>query len=237
METKPQFWWLKTPEDPQPDTSSSLAEFLHQEKKIENSLTELLEEQRKTDSEVDIPSILEEIDRVAAQSPLGPFEKGEERSVEEIMKEAERIFAESSKSFEQLSGRSKATSQNVTEIGSKSSTPTPKSVSPLPNEKKSSESESYSEDFSVAEDENGKESVVLKLSEEREQESQAVVSRKELEVQTDGTFVLEGDFKDETAVRMLELENDRLKKDVEIMQVSFRFELVFPRWRTLFCLA
>lgn len=218
METK-QFWWMKTPSNPtedRPDTSSSLAEF----KKLEHSITELFEQQ-KADSEPDIASILEEIDRVAAQSPLGPFEKlPDERSVEEIMKEAERIFVESSKSFEQLSGRSKATSRNITEIDSKDSTPTPKSVSPLPEDepqkvKSSSESECYSDDFSAAEDDNGKASVVLKVSDEKS----------EIVENFGDTFVVEqkdeGEvFKDETAVRLLEMENDQLKRDVEIMQVS-----------------
>lgn len=230
METK-QFWWMKStpsnPPDDQPETSSSLAEF----KKLENSITGLFE-QRSTnqddsdDDEPDIGSILQEIDRVAAQSPLGPFEKPpEERSVDEIMKEAERIFIESSKSFEQLSGRSKATSKNITEIDSKNSTPIP-NVSPLPDDDEplkekakssNSESESYSDDFSAAEDDNGKTSVVLN---EKSEEVPMFETEK-----IEETFVMEGGgggdgFRDETAVRVLEMENERLKKDVELMQVS-----------------
>lgn len=209
METK-QFWWMKTPTNPsegRPDTSSSLSEF----KKLENSINELFEQ--KNDSEPDIPSILEEIDRVAAQSPLGPFEKllPEEKGVEEIMKEAERIFVESSKSFEQLSGRSKATSRNITEIDSKNSTPTPKSVSSLPEDEpqknSSDDGESYSDDFSMAEDDNGKGSVVLKMSDDKEE----IVQEENVE----------DTFKDQTTVRLLQMENEQLKKDVEIMQVSF----------------
>lgn len=219
METK-QFWWLKTSttdaaQEDRPDTSSSLAEF----KKLESSILE----QKNDGDEPDIASILEEIDRVAAQSPLGPFEKlPEDRSVEEIMKEAERIFMESSKSFEQLSGRSKATSINITEIDSKDSTPTPKSVSPLPEDEpairkekseSSSESECYSDDFSIAEDDNGKASVVLKVNEELEKPT------------VEETFVIDKaanmeDFRDETEIRLLEMENKQLKTDVEVMQVS-----------------
>lgn len=206
METRPQFWWLKTPED-HADTSSSLADFLDREQRLEGP------------ADADIGSILDEIDRVAAQSPLGPFEKpSDERSVEEIMKEAERIFVESSKSFEQLSGRSRATSRNVTEIDSSSSTPTP-AASPLPQDgarRSGSESESYSEDFSLAEENGGKGSVVLKEEEGKGEEGEGE--------KVDETFVVceggEG-FKDETTVRVLEMENERLKKDVELMQVSF----------------
>lgn len=168
MDTKPSpsFWWLKSSSaQPQEavasdniavnpksdvDISSSLAEFLEKEKTIE----------RESYTDVDIASIIEEINRVAAQSPLGPYEKeANERSVEEIMREAERIFHESSKSFEQLSARSK-TSQNITDLNSKSSknsTPTPKSVSPLPLDgqrdqsgKDSDTEDSYSDDFSNA---------------------------------------------------------------------------------------
>lgn len=167
MDTKssPSFWWLKSsslqPEvavgdnitvNPKSDVdiSSSLAEFLEKEKTID----------RETYEDADIASIIDEINRVAAQSPLGPYDKeANERSLEEIMKEAERIFHESSKSFEQLSARSK-TSHNITDLNSKSSknsTPTPKSVSPLPldgqtyhNSDKESDDDSYSDDFSNA---------------------------------------------------------------------------------------
>lgn len=223
METRPQqFWWMKKPSpDDQPDTSSSLADF--------QKLESLLQQPRHTASEPDIASILEEIDRVAAQSPLGPFEKQPaERSVEDIMREAERIFAESSKSFEQLSGRSKATSRNITEIDSKNSTPTPKSVSPLPQDEEknnvASESESYSEDFSLADD--GKTSIVLETVENRERSESFVLEEDGRRVD-DATFVVgqqgqtEG-FRDETALRLLEIENEQLKKDVELMQVSSR---------------
>ncbi|XP_063904429.1 centrosomal protein of 162 kDa isoform X2 [Zophobas morio] len=159
METKPPstFWWLKNKNKDTSkeenannlyvprldlDISSSLAEFLEKEQNILNS-------NREDHTEVDVGSIIEEINRVAAQSPLGPYERStEERSIDDIMREAERIYMESSKSFEQLSQRSK-TSQNITDLNSndsKESTPTPKSVSPLPND--DSESDTYSEDFS-----------------------------------------------------------------------------------------
>lgn len=243
METTKQFWWMKTPStaatDDRPDTSSSLAEF----KKLESSITELFEQQQQQkaeEEEPDIASILEEIDRVAAQSPLGPFEKPpEERSVEEIMREAERIFVESSKSFEQLSGRSKATSRNITEIDSKDSTPTPKSISPLPEDQpqkikssSSSESESYSDDFSAAEDDNGKASIVLKIANGKTDENAENLG---------DTFIVEGRsegevFKDETAVRLLEMENEQLRRDVEIMQVSRRGGGVASNKNGRFCL-
>lgn len=158
METKtPLFWWVKNANNksekeenannlliPKLDLeiSSSLAEFLEKEQNI-------LSSSREDRTDVDVGSIIEEMHRVAAQSPLGPYRtSSEERSVDDIMREAERIYMESSKSFEQLSQRSK-TSQNITDLNSKfskSSTPTPKSVSPLPND--DSESDTYSEDFS-----------------------------------------------------------------------------------------
>lgn len=168
MDTKssPSFWWLKTSSVQleeavagdnittnskfDVDISSSLAEFLEKEKSAD----------KETYSDADIASIIDEINRVAAQSPLGPYDKeANERSVEEIMREAEKIFQESSKSFEQLSARSR-TSQNITElnsISSKNSTPTPKSVSPLPIDdqmdrsvNESDAEDSYSDDFSNA---------------------------------------------------------------------------------------
>lgn len=170
MDTKtpPSFWWLK-PSATQAtiENISNLTSTPQIELDISSSLQDFLEKEQNIDREAaDIASILEEINRVAAQSPLGPYENAENPNVEEIMREAERIFIESSKSFEQLSSRSK-TSQNVTEIGShssKESTPTPKSVSPLPLDSKvkesnivnesdkendsSSDEESYTDDFS-----------------------------------------------------------------------------------------
>ncbi|KAF5296421.1 hypothetical protein FQR65_LT01408 [Abscondita terminalis] len=133
METATNFWWLKnkapveiasndiTSTNKSDEISSSLREFLEKERALENS----------EDVDTDIGSIIEEINKVAAQSPLGPFEKYDERSFEEIMKEVE-----------QLSARSR-TSVNL-------STPTPKSASPLPldYEKENSEDdEEYTEDF------------------------------------------------------------------------------------------
>lgn len=170
METKTptNFWWLKSTTKPQAiddnenhthltipkldlDVSSSLVEFLEKEQNVLNS-----NNQDQTD--VDVGSIIEEINRVAAQSPLGPFRpQTSERSIEDIMRETERIYMESSKSFEQLSQRSK-TSQNISSLrssgDSNNSTPTPKSISPLPldgqkdHSGNSSDSE-YSDDFSV----------------------------------------------------------------------------------------
>lgn len=135
------FWWLKNKSViGEEETEKSI--YVAEEYNVStNSLMDLLEKEADSHREnsepkedVDVGSIIEEINRVAAQSPLGPFEsKLGERSVDELMKEAERIYMESSKSFEQLSQRSK-TSQNISEIssGSQNSTPTPKSVSPLP---------------------------------------------------------------------------------------------------------
>lgn len=135
------FWWVKdkTAQGEEPDKSVYVGEEFNASS---TSLMDILEKEAEgfkgnneaNDEDVDVGSIIEEINRVAAQSPLGPFDaKLGERSVDELMKEAERIYIESSKSFEQLSQRSK-TSQNISEIssGSQNSTPTPKSVSPLP---------------------------------------------------------------------------------------------------------
>lgn len=159
MDTKAStnFWWLKSSTTFPQNSDSSLAVpklDLHSS----NSLADFLEHDKdnNVDSDVDVGSIIEEINRVAAQSPLGPYEKlGEERDVEDLMREAERIYIESSKSFEQLSQRSK-TSQNITDLlsnFSKNSTPTPKSVSPLPMDpdpesNTNSDSDEYTEDFS-----------------------------------------------------------------------------------------
>lgn len=163
METKSFCWWLKSsksdthlskstekdsalPSSPRidEDISSSLAEFIQKESDLQK-----LSAAEKDD--VDIGSIIEEIDRLAAQSPLGPYEKNiADRSVEDIMKEAERLYIESSKSFEQLSIHSR-TSQNISEMqldNSEVSTPTPKSVSPLPEDSDPNKNDSYSDDFS-----------------------------------------------------------------------------------------
>ncbi|CAG9767405.1 unnamed protein product [Ceutorhynchus assimilis] len=160
METKKSsFWWMKTPQQ----KTSAPEERVARKPSIPKldlkgiqpsaSLTDILQKDT-IDSDVDVGSIIEEINKVAAQSPLGPFEKSiGERSIDDIMKEAEKIYMESSKSFEQLSQRSK-TSQNISDIlssNSKLSTPTPKSISPLPLD--GADSSDYSEDFSEAESE------------------------------------------------------------------------------------
>ncbi|XP_044253497.1 centrosomal protein of 162 kDa [Tribolium madens] len=149
METKsaPSFWWLKTPNTTTKEENANNLTIPKLDLEISNSLAEFLEKEQNilNSNHEDVGSIIEEINRVAAQSPLGPFERSTgERSIDDIMREAEKIYMESSKSFEQLSQRSK-TSQNITDL-SKNSTPTPRSVSPLPNDE--SESETYSEDFS-----------------------------------------------------------------------------------------
>lgn len=162
METKTSsgFWWLKSavPTTENQDSENNLIVpklDLHSA-----SIVNLLEKDKNSncDLEVDVGSIIEEINRVAAQSPLGPYETSVgERSIDDIMKEAERIYIESSKSFEQLSQRSK-TSQNISDLLSnisKDSTPTPKSVSPLPmdpdpeyNSESSDDDGEYTTDFS-----------------------------------------------------------------------------------------
>ncbi|KAI4456603.1 hypothetical protein MML48_8g00003473 [Holotrichia oblita] len=186
--TTTNFWWLKKSK-----TDSNLAkseeavtEFLPSETKLTTSLAEFLEKENEVDygaggdqGDVDIDTILEEINRIAAQSPLGPFEKiTGERSVEDLMKEAEKIYNESSKSFEQLSQHS-ATSHNISEeLNTQSSlstpaqspipfitenddiqrhgTPTPKSVSPTleNNEENKNNGDDYSDDFSENKSEN-----------------------------------------------------------------------------------
>nr|XP_023027662.1 centrosomal protein of 162 kDa isoform X1 [Leptinotarsa decemlineata]XP_023027663.1 centrosomal protein of 162 kDa isoform X2 [Leptinotarsa decemlineata] len=149
METKTRanLWWLKSTH-----TEENLVPKL--DLNPSTTLVDLLEKDNNSNCDVDVGSIIEEINKVAAQSPLGPFEKNvEERSIDDLMKEAEKIFLESSKSFEQLSQRSK-TSQNISDLLSElsnDSTPTPKSISPLPmdlNLQDSSESgDDYTEDF------------------------------------------------------------------------------------------
>lgn len=59
-------------------------------------------------SEADIGSIIDEINKIASQSPIGNYDTSvSDKSVEEILREAEKLYIESSKSFEQLSSKSK----------------------------------------------------------------------------------------------------------------------------------
>lgn len=158
METKkPAFWWIKTPEKQVDDSDKPIVPKLDLKSlHPSTSFTDILEQNipsQNGDTDIDVGSIIEEINRVAAQSPLGPFESSiGERSIDDIMKEAEKVYMESSKSFEQLSQRSK-TSQNISELlssNSKTSTPTPKSLSPLPMDPvdKYDSSSEYSDNFS-----------------------------------------------------------------------------------------
>ena len=134
------------------------------QEEISKSLAEYLEREREMDpgaggdNDVDIGSILEEINKIAAQSPMGPFENGGgDRSVDDIMKEVAQVYNESYRSFEQLSQRSQ-TSQNVSPLDSEKSesTPTPKSLSSLPTDsenrapedKENTNSDDYIDDFS-----------------------------------------------------------------------------------------
>ncbi|XP_066139735.1 centrosomal protein of 162 kDa [Euwallacea fornicatus] len=157
METNRQgLWWMKTPQKQASPKDSVISQLDLQKLHQSSIFTDIL---RKDPSgiidpeDVDVESILEEINRVAAESPLGPFDRSiGERSMDDIMKEAERVYIESSKSFEQLSQMSK-TSQNISDLessNSKMSTPTPKSVSPLPldDAEKRSDKEDYISDYS-----------------------------------------------------------------------------------------
>ncbi|VEN35066.1 unnamed protein product [Callosobruchus maculatus] len=157
MDTKSStnFWWMKSPSAVIQDPDNNLV-VPKLDLRSPSSIVDLLEKDSSgnTGEDVDVGSIIDEINRVAAQSPLGPYETNQgERSVEDLMKEAERIYMESSKSFEQLSQRSK-TSQNISDLFSnlsKDSTPTPKSISPLPMDpdpQQSNDSDDYTEDFS-----------------------------------------------------------------------------------------
>ncbi|CAG9865114.1 unnamed protein product [Phyllotreta striolata] len=145
------FWWLKPGNVLNKEDSTNHKLDLNST----SSVSEIEDNNSNLDANVDIGSIIEEINRVAAQSPLGPYEKSlGDRSVDDLMKEAEKIYYESSKSFEQLSQRSK-TSQNLSELLSnlsRDSTPTPKSVSPLPMDPipqdLSMSDDDYTEDFS-----------------------------------------------------------------------------------------
>ncbi|CAH1997649.1 unnamed protein product [Acanthoscelides obtectus] len=157
MDTKAStnFWWMKNPSAVSQDSENNLV-VPKLDLRSPSSIVDLLEKDGSSNAgeDVDVGSIIDEINRVAAQSPLGPYDKNQgERSIEDLMKEAERIYMESSKSFEQLSQRSK-TSQNISDLLSslsKDSTPTPKSISPLPMDpdpQHSNDSDDYTEDFS-----------------------------------------------------------------------------------------
>ncbi|XP_068915286.1 centrosomal protein of 162 kDa [Tenebrio molitor] len=235
METKPSstFWWLKNANKDSTkeenannlyvprldlDISSSLAEFLEKEQNVLNS-------NREDPTEVDVGSIIEEINRVAAQSPLGPYEHStEERSIDDIMREAERIYMESSKSFEQLSQRSK-TSQNLTELNSnisKDSTPTPKSVSPLPHD--DSESETYSDDFS---DQDSKVQSIPSptLNEPVQVEDPKSVEPAPVEVDVKNEEIAEYEEKilmKEELIKTLEQENKQLREDIRAVRVELQ---------------
>jgi hypothetical protein len=235
METKPSstFWWLKNANKDSTkeenannlyvprldlDISSSLAEFLEKEQNVLNS-------NREDRTEVDVGSIIEEINRVAAQSPLGPYEHStEERSIDDIMREAERIYMESSKSFEQLSQRSK-TSQNLTELNSnisKDSTPTPKSVSPLPHD--DSESETYSDDFS---DQDSKVQSIPSptLNEPVQVEDTKSVEPAPVEVDVKNEEIAEYEEKilmKEELIKTLEQENKQLREDIRAVRVELQ---------------
>ncbi|CAH1377274.1 unnamed protein product [Tenebrio molitor] len=235
METKPSstFWWLKNANKDSTkeenannlyvprldlDISSSLAEFLEKEQNVLNS-------NREDRTEVDVGSIIEEINRVAAQSPLGPYEHStEERSIDDIMREAERIYMESSKSFEQLSQRSK-TSQNLTELNSnisKDSTPTPKSVSPLPHD--DSESETYSDDFS---DQDSKVQSIPSptLNEPVQVEDPKSVEPAPIEVDVKNEEIAEYEEKilmKEELIKTLEQENKQLREDIRAVRVELQ---------------
>nr|CAI5848413.1 unnamed protein product [Callosobruchus analis] len=153
--TSTNFWWMKSTSAGVQDADNNLV-VPKLDLRSPSSIVDLLEKNSSSNAgeDVDVGSIIEEINRVAAQSPLGPYERNQgERSVEDLMKEAERIYIESSKSFEQLSQRSK-TSQNISDLMSnlsKDSTATPKSISPLPMDpypQQSNDSDDYTEDFS-----------------------------------------------------------------------------------------
>lgn len=167
MEQQPSsaFWWMKSSkslgEIPKlKEYDGNLTSSPKTEKDISSSLAEFLEKERiAQNSDEDIGSIIDEINRLSAQSPLGPYERNVGgRSIDEIMQEAEKVYMESSKSFEQLSVHSK-TSMNVTDVFNNSQS-TPKSASPIPtdssmslktndnkNTSNASEDDSYSDDF------------------------------------------------------------------------------------------
>ncbi|XP_057666996.1 centrosomal protein of 162 kDa [Diorhabda carinulata] len=162
METRNKsFWWLISSVNSVADTNENNSSAPQLELQSSSSINNLSNDKNSNfNLDVDVGSIIEEINRVAAQSPLGPYEKSVgERSIDDLLKEAEKIYIESSKSFEQLSQRSK-TSQNISDLLSnisKDSTPTPKSLSPLPMDPDPQEPEvqemsqsddDYSEDFS-----------------------------------------------------------------------------------------
>lgn len=253
METKnPLFWWVKNannkPEKEENannlsipkldlEISSSLAEFLEKEQNI-------LSSNREDRTDVDVGSIIEEMHRLAAQSPLGPYHtSSEERSVDDIMKEAERIYLESSKSFEQLSQRSK-TSQNITDLNSKhskNSTPTPKSVSPLPND--DSESVTYSEDFS---EDDSKSQPILSSPENAAVQLDEIVQPEYLNgpktVSDDIGNVnnnlnideyLEKISIQEELIKTLEQDNKQLREDVRVVKVSVSTIYLFIFYSTL----
>uniref|UniRef100_A0A1Y1MB80 Centrosomal protein of 162 kDa n=1 Tax=Photinus pyralis TaxID=7054 RepID=A0A1Y1MB80_PHOPY len=152
------FWWLKTNktlvekvDDVRPKITSN-SKPTEEPSTVSSSLREFLERERALESpDTDIGSIIEEINKLAAESPLGPYERDMgDRSFEEIMKEAEKIYMESSKSFEQLSARSRTSANlSVSFDETPKSTPTPKSASPLPLdfEGDNREPDEYSDDF------------------------------------------------------------------------------------------
>lgn len=107
--------------------SSSIDEFLEKDQIYNKAGTD-------DGSEADIGSIIEEINKLASQSPIGVFESAAtDKSVDEILQEAEKLYMESSKSFEQLSSKSRSSidyslsKSSSISFRSKKSTPSPKS--------------------------------------------------------------------------------------------------------------
>lgn len=107
--------------------SSSIDEYLEKDQIYNKAGTD-------DGSEADIGSIIEEINKLASQSPIGVFESAAtDKSVDEILQEAEKLYMESSKSFEQLSSKSRSSidyslsKSSSISFRSKKSTPSPKS--------------------------------------------------------------------------------------------------------------
>lgn len=157
-EKKSSMWWLKSTvrtvraQNPQITLTNVQGDITSPNKQLEIDISSSIDEFLEQDlvfsarsgedaSEADIGSIIEEINRLASQSPIGNYENTvTDKSVEEILEEAEKLYMESSKSFEQLSNSSKSrTSLEYSFSKSNSlSLNTPRSKKSTPSSKTSS---------------------------------------------------------------------------------------------------
>lgn len=172
-ENKSSMWWLKSTvktvraQNPQITLTNVQGDITSPNKQLEIDISSSIDEFLEQDavfsarsgedaSEADIGSIIDEINRLASQSPIGNYENtATDKSVEEILQEAEKLYLESSKSFEQLSNSSKSRSSLEYSFSKSSSLSlnTPRSKKSTPRSKNSSSKSNVNNKIEVVPDE------------------------------------------------------------------------------------